>query len=146
MLTQTAIVQEDPDTKELVLPLSDEILAELGWKIGDTLEWIDKKDGAWIIKKKYHPETELVLVECISTFRQRYVVEVPKDRSEWALDTVTLNEAQEFSQQHLGEQIVSHRVLSKEEVLDLCDKDNDYAKTWNDEYKFNTFVTPWREE
>ena len=146
MLTQTVIVQEDPDTKELVLPLSDEILAELGWKIGDTLEWIDKKDGAWMIKKKYHPETELVLVECISTFRQRYVVEVPKDRSEWALDTVTLNEAQEFSQQHLGEQIVSHRVLSKEEVLDLCDKDNDYAKTWNDEYKFNTFVTPWKEE
>ena len=37
-------------------------------------------------------------------------------------------------------------VLSKEEVLDLCDKDNDYAKTWNDEYKFNTFVTPWKEE
>ena len=146
MLTQTVIVQEDPDTKELVLPLSDEILAELGWKIGDTLEWIDKKDGAWMIKKKYHPETELVIVECISTFRQRYVVEVPKDRSEWALDTVTLNEAQEFSQQHLGEQIVSHRVLSKEEVLDLCDKDNDYAKTWNDEYKFNTFVTPWKEE
>ena len=146
MLTQTVIVQEDPDTKELVLPLSDEILAELGWKIGDTLEWIDKKDGAWMIKKKYHPETELVLVECISTFRQRYVVEVPKDRSEWALDTVTLNEAQEFSQQHLVEQIVSHRVLSKEEVLDLCDKDNDYAKTWNDEYKFNTFVTPWKEE
>ena len=146
MLTQTVIVQEDPDTKELVLPLSDEILAELGWKIGDTLEWIDKKDGAWMIKKKYHPETELVLVECISTFRQRYVVEVPKDRSEWALDTVTLNEAQEFSQQHLGEQIVSHRVLSKEEALDLCDKDNDYAKTWNDEYKFNTFVTPWKEE
>lgn len=146
MLTQTVIVQEDPDTKELVLPLSDEILAELGWKIGDTLEWIDKKDGAWMIKKKYHPETELVLVECISTFRQRYMVEVPKGKSEWALDTVTMNEAQEFSQQHLGEQIVSHRVLSKEEVLDLCDKDNDYAKTWNDDYKFNTFVTSWKEE
>jgi bifunctional DNA-binding transcriptional regulator/antitoxin component of YhaV-PrlF toxin-antitoxin module len=144
MLTQTVIVQEDPDTKELVLPLSDEMLAELGWQIGDTLEWIDRKDGAWMIKKKV--ETELVLVECISTFRQRYMVEVPKGKSEWALDTVTLNEAQEFSQQHLGEQIVSHRVLSKEEVLDLCDKDNDYAKPWNDEYKFNTFVTPWKEE
>jgi len=145
MLTQTVIVQEDPDTKELVLPLSDEILAELGWKIGDTLEWLDKKDGAWMIKKKYNPETEFVLVECISTFRQRYVVEVPKGKSEWALDTVTMNNAQEFSQENIGEQVISHRVVNKDEILELCDKDNDYAKTWNDEYKFNTFVTSWKE-
>ena len=144
MLTQTVTVQEDPDTKELVLPLSDEILAELGWKIGDTLEWLDKKDGAWMIKKK-SPETEFVLVECISTFRQRYMVEVPKGKSEWALDTVTMNEATEFSQKHLGEQVISYRVANKDEVLELCDKDNDYAKAWNDEHKFNTFVTSWKE-
>jgi bifunctional DNA-binding transcriptional regulator/antitoxin component of YhaV-PrlF toxin-antitoxin module len=146
MLTQTVIVQEDPDTKELVLPLSDEILAELGWKIGDTLEWLDKKDGAWMIKKKYNPETEFVLVDCVSTFRQRYMVEVPKGKSEWALDTVILNGAKEFSQEHIGEQIISHRVVNKDEIIELCDKDNDYAKTWNDEHKFNTFVTSWKEE
>jgi hypothetical protein len=23
-----------------------------GWKIGDTLEWIDNKNGTWSIKKK----------------------------------------------------------------------------------------------
>ena len=43
-------------------------------------------------------ETEWVLVECVSTFRMRYMVEVPKDKSEYALDTVTMNEAKEFSQ------------------------------------------------
>jgi hypothetical protein len=146
MLRQIVTLQEDPDTNELILPLTDEMLAELGWKIGDTLEWLDGKDGSWSIKKKDNTETEFVLVECVSTFRQRYMVEVPKGKADWALDTVTLQEALEFSQEHLGEQIVSHRVVSKDEVLALCDKDNSYATAWNDEHKFNTFVTPWKEE
>ena len=98
-------------------------------------------------------ETQLVLVECVSTFRNRYMVEVPvgtdqysKDKSLWALDTVTMNEAVEFSQEYLGEQIVSHRVVSKEEALVLCDKDNDYCSSWSEEHKVNTFFTPWKEE
>jgi len=142
MLTQTVIVQEDPDTKELVLPLSDEILAELGWKIGDTLEWVDQKDGSWVLRKKdLEDETEWVLVECISTFRERYMVEVPKGKADWALDTVTMNEAKEFSQKHLGETIVSHRVISEEDALTLCDNENDYAKPWNNEHKMKAFFT-----
>ena len=98
-------------------------------------------------------ETQWVLVECVSTFRNRYMVEVPlgtddydKDKSEWALDTVTMNEAVEFSQEYLGEQIVSHRVVSKEEALAMCDKDNDYAKAWNDEHKLNVFFTSWKDQ
>jgi len=64
-----------------------------------------------------------------------------KDKAEWALDTVTMEEAKEFSQQHLGQTIVSHRVVTKEEALALCDKENDYAKKWNDELKVKTFFT-----
>jgi hypothetical protein len=97
-------------------------------------------------------ETQWVLVECVNTFRQRYMVEVPvgtddygNDKSEWALDTVTMNEANEFSQQYLGETIVSHRIVSKEEALTLCDTDNDYTKSWDDEHKMKTFFTPWKE-
>lgn len=97
-------------------------------------------------------ETQWVLVECVSTFRQRYMVEVPigvddygNDKSEWALDTVTLQEAEEFSQEYLGETIVSHRVVTKEEALALCDKDNDYTKSWDEEHKLKTFFTPWKE-
>ena len=127
----------------LVLPLSDDILKEVGWDVGDVIDWVDNNDGSWTMKKKV--ETELVLVECISMFRQRYVVEVPKDHSEWALDTVVMQEAKEFSQEHIGENIISHRVMSKEEVLALCDIDNDYAKRWSDDYKFDTFVTKVKE-
>jgi hypothetical protein len=97
-------------------------------------------------------KTQLVLVETVSMFRMRYVVEVPvgtddynNDKSLWALDTVTMNEAQEFSQEHLDETIVSHRVVSKKEALALCDIDNDYTKSWSKDKKIETFFTPWKE-
>lgn len=124
---------------EYYIQLTDEILEGSGFKIGDSFDWIDNGDGTFTLTKK--EETELVMVECISTFRQRYVVEVPKGCDEWALDTVTMEEAKEFSQQHLGETIVSHRVVSKEEVLQICDIDNHYCKSWTDEQKISNFVT-----
>jgi bifunctional ADP-heptose synthase (sugar kinase/adenylyltransferase) len=98
-------------------------------------------------------KTQLVLVETVSMFRMRYVVEVPvgtddynNDKSLWALDTVTMNEAQEFSQEHLSETIVSHRVVSKKEALALCDIDNDYTKNWSKDKKIETFFTPWKKQ
>ena len=74
------------------------------------------------------------LVECISTFRIRYVIDT--DNTEWAEDTVVMEEAREFSQLHLGEQIVSTRTISKEEYLRLFDEDNEYLSEWEDEQKF----------
>jgi len=147
--TWTISLEEDPETGDLILPLNDDILEETGWKTGDSIDWIDNKDGSWTMKKI---ETQWVLVETISTFRERYMVEVPvgidqygKDKADWALDTVTLEEAKEFSQEHLGETIVSHRVVTKEEALAMCDKDNDYARVWNDELKIKTFFTTMEE-
>ncbi len=141
----TVTLEEDPETGDLILPLSDEMLEGTGWKPGDSIEWIDNRDGSWTMKKI---ETQWVLVEAISTFRERYMVEVPvgvdrygKDKADWALDTVTLEEAKEFSQEHLGETIVSHRVVTKEEALALCDKDNAYCKAWTEEQKMNSFFT-----
>ena len=89
------------------------------------------------------PTTEWVLVECVSQFRTRYMVEAPRGKSEWALDTVVMNDAEEFSQEHLGETIVSHRTVSQTEALELCDRDNDYCKSWSDEDKIKTFFTKW---
>lgn len=87
-----------------------------------------------------------VLVEAISQFRMRYMVEAPDDHPDYALDTVTMNEAKEFSQEHLGETIVSHRVVSEEEALQICDKDNDYLKSWTNEQKKNSFFTTMEEQ
>jgi hypothetical protein len=82
-----------------------------------------------------------VLVEAVSMFRMRYMVEVPADHPEYALDTVVMQEAKEFSQEHLDETIVSHRVVSEAEALALCDVDNDYTKDWSQEQKMKTFFT-----
>jgi len=85
---------------------------------------------------------EWVLVETISTFRNRYVVEVPPGKLEWACDTVVMNEAKEFSQKYLDETIVSHRVLSGEaEYLQMFDEDNDYLAAWGKERKFEIGLT-----
>ena len=145
----TINLEEDPETGDLILPLNDDILEQTGWKTGDSIDWTDNKDGSWTMKKI---ETQWVLVEAVSMFRERYMVEVPvgvdmygKDKAEWALDTVTMEEAKEFSQQHLGQTIVSHRVVTKEDALAMCDKENDYAKKWNDELKIQNFFTTMTE-
>jgi hypothetical protein len=88
----------------------------------------------------------LYLVETVSIFRQRYVIDCKSE--EHANDTVVFNttggaesEFKEFSQKHVGEEIVSTREITEAEALQLCDKDNDYAKVWNDEHKKNVFFT-----
>ena len=149
MSKYTLDVQEDA-AGELFIEFPPELMAETGWKEGDDLVWTDLKNGTWSLVKK--PATQWVLVEAASLFRMRYMVEVPigtddygKDKADWALDTVTMNEANEFSQEHLGETIVSHRVVTKEEALALSDIDNDYTKDWDEETKMKTFFTAWKE-
>lgn len=132
-------VQEDPETGDLILPFPEGMLEQMGWNIGDTLNWETKDNASFYISKK--EPTEWVLVECVSTFRERYMIEVPKGKSEWALDTVVMQEAKEFSQEHLGEQIVSHRVVSKQEALSMCDKDNQYCNGWSIDKKESSFFT-----
>jgi hypothetical protein len=94
--------------------------------------------------------SKFVLVECISQFRQRYVIEVPDNHNDgevpcsaiqWAEDTVTMEEMKEFSQLWLGETIVSSREIAKEDIVPISDVDNDYTKGWTDEQKINAFVT-----
>lgn len=90
-------------------------------------------------------ETEFILVETVLMYRMRYVVEVPAGKSVYALDTVTMEEAREFSQECLGELISSHRVVNEQEILELCDLDNSYAARWTTEQKFDAFVTTHEE-
>jgi hypothetical protein len=45
-------IKEDPDTKELILPFTPDMLSQVGWDFGDTLVWEDNKDGSWSLTKK----------------------------------------------------------------------------------------------
>ena len=52
MTSYTVSIVEDPDDPELrLLDLGNDLCAELGWQVGDTVEWIDNKDGTWTIQK-----------------------------------------------------------------------------------------------
>lgn len=75
------------------------------------------------------------LVETISTFRIRRVIDCKSE--EHALDTVVCDDIEEeFSQLHLGENIVSSREIDDKEYLRLFEEDNDYLSSWTDEQKF----------
>lgn len=49
--SSTLIVQEDPETGEAFIELPQRLLAQLGWKEGDDLQWVEMPDGSWSIKK-----------------------------------------------------------------------------------------------
>lgn len=45
----TTTVEEEGE--ELLLNLPDEMLEEMGWEVGTTIEWIDIGDGRWMIRR-----------------------------------------------------------------------------------------------
>ena len=77
------------------------------------------------------------MVETVSIFRMRYVIEA-KNASD-AKDEVTMNigELAEFSQLHVDEMITSAREIDKKEYLRLFDEDNEYLKDWDKQQKLN---------
>ena len=44
-------VQENGKTKELYIEFPPGALDQVGWDIGDDLEWIDNKDGSYRLKR-----------------------------------------------------------------------------------------------
>ena len=48
-------VSIEQDGEDLVLPLPQYMLDEVGWKPGDNLEWVDRGDGTWEIRQKPQP-------------------------------------------------------------------------------------------
>lgn len=61
----------------------------------------------------------LFVVETIRTFRMKYVVECRE--LEHAYDTVCNEDAEEFSQMYLGEQIVSGREITMEKFTGMVE-------------------------
>jgi hypothetical protein len=136
----TVIIQEDTETGELVLPFTNEMMEAAGLKIGDTIRWVDNENGSWSIVK-VPEEKEWVLVDVVQQFHMQYMVQVPKGKAEWALDTVTMKEAKEFSQRDMGEVIMGHRVMTEEDALQLCEEQNTYCRSWTNEQLLNAFFT-----
>lgn len=78
---------------------------------------------------------KLVLVESVSMFRMRHVIEV-EDMVEHAGDELIFNNKLiEMSQKHLDDIIVSLREIDQKEFLKIFDEDNDYLKDWSEDKK-----------
>lgn len=123
---------------EQFIEFSQEELNELGWEVGDVLDWNKNKDGSFCISKK-NSDTEWVMVDTVSMFRIRYCIEVPTGKHFVALNKVAAEEAKEFSQVHLTEQVTTCRVISKEEALKICKQENDYVNSWEDHQIIESF-------
>jgi len=91
-------------------------------------------------------DMQWILVDCISQYRMRYMVQVPDGQAHWALDTVALEEAKEFSQEWLGETVVSHRVITEDDAIKLFKEDNSYLSSWTDEKIKEGFFTSYEEK
>ena len=66
----------------------------------------------------------------------------PTTPEEWAMDTVTCEEAKEFSQEHLGETIISARQVLVGEILQQFRKDEPvFSEAWDDKFILEKMVT-----
>lgn len=99
---------------------------------------------------------QYVMVTAISHFRMRYCIPVDELRKEnldasdeqfnaveWANDSVTAQEVDEFSQYHISEDIIDTRVISEEDMLSQFDEDNDYLSGWSKQQKID-YVHRWK--
>lgn len=66
------------------------------------------------------------LVETVSMFRMRYVVDC--EHPDHAADEVTMEEVGEFSQHHIAENITSVREISDDELPKLFVQDHPYLE------------------
>lgn len=133
----TVIVEEDPLTKELVLPFPPELISELKWEINDTLEFTEQ-GNSFVIKnislEQRNNEDKIFIIETISTFKITYAV---KGKSlEHAMDSVVTEDVEEINQEFLGENIFGGREVTQKELLE---------KELNFPY-MNSLSHPWTEE
>jgi hypothetical protein len=47
----TVTLEEDPETKDLIMPIPPDLLNQMGWDFGDTLIWEDQQNGSFALKK-----------------------------------------------------------------------------------------------
>lgn len=45
------ILQEDPETGDLILPIPSELMSQMGWVEGDNLDFNQDDKGRWVISK-----------------------------------------------------------------------------------------------
>jgi hypothetical protein len=47
----TLNIEEDPESGDAILTFPPDLLEQVGWKEGDTLNWVNQQNGSWLLKK-----------------------------------------------------------------------------------------------
>jgi hypothetical protein len=80
--------------------------------------------------------SKFVMVDAMSIFRMRYVVEVPDecpDPEAYAKDSVVCGDVREFSQDHLDEIITLTREVTYDQAIEQHRVDNPWCSEWSEE-------------
>jgi hypothetical protein len=83
--------------------------------------------------------TKYLYVNTISQFAINNVVEVPDDITDAEIEDIKQNILDnvydDFSQRHIGVEIVSDRIIAKEQMLFIFDRENSYLADWSEQQK-----------
>ena len=42
---------EQDENGDLVIPFDEELLSEIGWELGDTIQWTENEDGSFTLTR-----------------------------------------------------------------------------------------------
>jgi hypothetical protein len=95
----------------------------------------------WLLSQIYFTDWDVsmpkYLVETISVFRMRYVIEANSAADAKNEVTTNVGELAEFSQHHVDELVTTAREIDDAEYLRQFDEDNEYLKDWTEGQKFS---------
>lgn len=97
-------VQEDPVTGDGILELPPDLLESAGWKEGDVLDWIDRKDGSWELKLKENKMSKLSKLSkvnesfTVNRYDNGYMIEVSgrDDENDWKTSKIMCSTREEL--------------------------------------------------
>ncbi len=97
-------------------------------------------------------DNKYVVVNALTQYRMRYVIPLDELQKlnpdhpvdpKWALDSVTCEDVEEFSQLWLGETIIDHEVVSEERILEMFDTDHEYLVNMDTDRKLS-IIRNWK--
>lgn len=82
--------------------------------------------------------SKYVMVNAVSMFNMKYVIEVPdevedKDLLDYVEKQVSAGDTLEFTQRHMGETVSNYSIVTKNEILEQFRSEEPYFAEWEDE-------------
>ena len=90
--------------------------------------------------------SKYVMVNAVSMFNMKYVIEVPDEIEpcyllDYVEKQVAAENTKEFTQRHMGETVSNYEVVTQQQILDAFRNEEPYFAEWPDE-KIMQMVTP----